>query len=602
MNVRMKLGLWLLVLGMGLAFLSGVAVGADPMEELKEKGVPFTHYEFGRAIRRNQMGVVELFLDAGMKVNIRFQGGATPLHLAMSNVKGTRTAHLLICRGADVNAQDDHGITPLMDAARRGNVEMMRLLIDDCADMGLTDKEGWTALKHARKKKRTDAVALLEKAQQGGKAAACSASVFVNHARHGELEAVKRFVAAGMDVNVRGDGRIALIEAVEHRNLEMVRFLLKNNASPNIYDSSGWTPFLSAVQLGNRKIVELLIEKGASLEAKERATNKLGYQTALLVAAEKNNHELIRLLVEKGADPNAQNRSFSGVWDILHLDDPQARDTVKILAKHGANLTPALTRAASNGYLEMMQIALENGADVNAQDIRGSIAIIEVVRNKDYESVKYLLDRGADVNAQNGGGETALDITENRYWQVYMSSEEAQATEKTLALLHEAGARRSQRPISSEEARKEIKVAPSGTENLRSFLAKWKRLDHPTWITEKELGKAEVADGDNKFFIGNDMFQLFEADLNNDGARDYALVSFGGTSRIGSIHEVYTDEKAGLKALGFEETAEKQDARFGQHFDFSHITVEDGTTYMHFEGMKGAVKFKWERDALRPID
>ena len=50
-----------------------------------------------------------------------------------------------------------------------------------------------------------------------------------------------------------------LMWACQSNNIEMVKVLMENNANPNIVDVDNFSPFMAAVQLGNRPIVEILL-------------------------------------------------------------------------------------------------------------------------------------------------------------------------------------------------------------------------------------------------------------------------------------------------------------------------------------------------------
>lgn len=73
-------------------------------------------------------------------------------------------AKLLVKAGADVNAANDAGKTPLMLAALTGRTEMTKYLLDAGAKPGAADKEGNTPLKLARAQGAKEVVALLEAA------------------------------------------------------------------------------------------------------------------------------------------------------------------------------------------------------------------------------------------------------------------------------------------------------------------------------------------------------------------------------------------------------------------------------------------------------
>jgi uncharacterized protein len=67
----------------------------------------------------------------------------------------------ILGKGASVNAEDDHGMTALMAASRQGHVEVAQLLVERDADVNARDSAGETALMHAASKGLFEAVKLL---------------------------------------------------------------------------------------------------------------------------------------------------------------------------------------------------------------------------------------------------------------------------------------------------------------------------------------------------------------------------------------------------------------------------------------------------------
>jgi ankyrin repeat protein len=82
--------------------------------------------------------------------------------------------------------------------------------------------------------------------------------------------------------------------------------LLNDGADPNVFDS-GNTPLMHAVSLNNQRVIALLIQKGADINA--RAMNGSAEQPAapLQVAVANGPAEMVYFLLELGADPNLTN-------------------------------------------------------------------------------------------------------------------------------------------------------------------------------------------------------------------------------------------------------------------------------------------------------
>jgi ankyrin repeat protein len=123
---------------------------------------------------------------------------------------------------------------------------------------------------------------------------------FVNHARAGELVDVARELKAGLDVNaVDTLDQTALIGAVSHKQLLVIKLLLNSGANPNLPDQAGWTPLIHAVYAGaDPDLLGILIDAGADVNGR----NDRGI-TALYLASVGGREEQVSYLLSRGADP-----------------------------------------------------------------------------------------------------------------------------------------------------------------------------------------------------------------------------------------------------------------------------------------------------------
>ena len=147
-------------------------------------------------------------------------------------------------------------------------------------------------------------------------------------AGEGDIEAVKQYLSAGADVNekaVNWNGFTPLHLAASMKgNKEIVELLIAKGADVNANSESGSTPLHGA---NNGEIVELLITKGSNVNARTGVG-----QTPLLLAVIFGQKEIVKILVAKGADVHA--RDDAGVTPLdMSRNKPEIAD---LLRKHGA--------------------------------------------------------------------------------------------------------------------------------------------------------------------------------------------------------------------------------------------------------------------------
>lgn len=109
-----------------------------------------------QAITMDQQSIVRLLLEAGAQVDSRNKStttggrGGTPLQCAAFWGR-LEIAKMLIEFGADVNAKSDDNVTPLHEAVRLGNVDIVKLLLEHRARFDIRDKFGDTAVDRCKK-------------------------------------------------------------------------------------------------------------------------------------------------------------------------------------------------------------------------------------------------------------------------------------------------------------------------------------------------------------------------------------------------------------------------------------------------------------------
>ena len=311
-----------------------------------------------KAVYGGHVDAVRFLLDNGANVNEKDKEGNTSLHYAVWFHRN-EIAKLLIDRGADFQAICGFGFTLLHWAAMVSNEELTELLLAKGADVDARaeNEKSLTPLDFAIDRGSPAIGRLL--IERGAAVSSIHAAALV-----GDLAKVKSFLENGAGVGEKFYGVTALHTASAGGNKEVVELLLAKGADINaLQRGHGYTPLHWAVKAGHKDIVELLINKGADVNKQM----SLFYASPLHIAAGAGFKDIAELLIDRGADANAKNRES---WTPLHYACwKNHRETVKVLLAKGAILdareeegrTP-LTFAKEEGYTEIVELLLKHGA------------------------------------------------------------------------------------------------------------------------------------------------------------------------------------------------------------------------------------------------
>jgi len=245
---------------------------------------------------------------------------------------------------------------------------------------------------------------------------------WVVHAQ--DLETARVLLEAGANPNLPSFyGTLPLHLAVVNGDLAMTRLLLEAGANPSLEDASGETPLFVAARLDEADIAAVLLERGAAADRRQSTDRE---QTPLFAAAREGSVATARLLIEHGADVNA--RTAAGATPEFRLPSSSTGSKGAGIIRggwpeHGVrSAVPGakspLLYATRHGDLEMVQLLVESGADIEAADANGVTPLLNAILNSSAGSVRsgtehfaaaqYLIARGAEINAADWYGQTPL--------------------------------------------------------------------------------------------------------------------------------------------------------------------------------------------------
>jgi ankyrin repeat protein len=96
-----------------------------------------------------------------------------------------------------------------------------------------------------------------------------------------------------------------LQRSIKRGNLKQVEDALHQGVDVDLCNNNGWTLLMLAAHTGNTAIGELLIERGADLNARTKHPQSYSQQSPLAIAAMSGKPSFVRLLLDRGASLDA---------------------------------------------------------------------------------------------------------------------------------------------------------------------------------------------------------------------------------------------------------------------------------------------------------
>lgn len=347
-------------------------------------------------VRPRRYDELELLLKYGYNPNNPNKFGYTPLHDAA--IRGDiNLIYLLVEKGADINALNKKGETPLHLAiyySSQINTQAINLLLHLEANPNVPNQNNKTPLEYAFDAYSPKIVELL--------------------LQHGAQSSDKMLEYAKSKSYKEQFQQIVLLFK-KYQQLRTEKVLqnadsIKLSFDPPPPPSRQLLPglenslLIEAIRRNDKDEVKKLIVQEEDLNARD----VLGL-TALNTAMSRSSEEIVKLLIEAGANVNIQD--LTGIHPLYKASENYK--LTKMLLDNGAIVDK---KTAQNQYTALInsnnsqvsKLLLEHGADINHQSEDGITPLFQAIDRKNVPLVKFLLEYGADANIVNRGNQTPL--------------------------------------------------------------------------------------------------------------------------------------------------------------------------------------------------
>jgi len=381
----------------------------------------------------------DLLIKANADLTQKDMYGDTVLHTAAMMNIDTDVISMLCENGADVNARNKEGVTPLEIAVQKNDIKTARLLTQSGANIHTQDTNGNSPLSMAFASTNEMLEAVVNAVNCTSQDSDGNTPLHIALLTDAPLSKVQYIISLTSDVNIRNrDGNSALFLAVIKNRQKVGEMLLAkngdifstntNNNSPlrlalkyggtvqdwiitsktiRSKDGSGNSVLHYAAEWQYGDAITSLLAKGADISAK----NANG-ETPLFSAVKTNNPRIINLIIDGGADILARdNLGSTAMHTAVRWDAPISIDCLvdlglSVNVQNSTGKSPLAEAVVSSKY-ELAKKLLSYGADPNCSDTNGVTVLMDAIRGCNKDNVQLLLNYGANPNVQEINGRNA---------------------------------------------------------------------------------------------------------------------------------------------------------------------------------------------------
>ena len=384
-----------------------LAAGAKPNAANRYGTTPLSEAAAAGSAR-----IVEALLRAGADAKTLTTADGETVLMTAARAGNIEVVKALLDHGADVNAKENYrGQTALMWAAAERHAAIVKILLDHGADWRIQSVSRETRLP------KLSAASSVTPFARGG----LTAFLFAAREGDIETAKVMLDHGVDIDQG-DVDNTSALVVSALNKHYSFAKFLLDRGADPNVTDGYGRAALYAAIDardqdwstlpvrkeddpLPSLELIEALLAHGANVNTRlvKNLPGKSGMDsgdttldegaTPLMRAARSGDAPVMRLLIEKGADLKLTTRDGN----------------TALLFAAGVGYRDKNTRGTEAEAIEAVKVCLDKGMDINQKNNREETALHGAAGRGADSVVQFLVEHGAKLDAKTKSGFTPLD-------------------------------------------------------------------------------------------------------------------------------------------------------------------------------------------------
>ena len=354
----------------------------------------FTPLAFAANAGQTDPALYNAFEKYGVNLeNEKNDHGANLLLLAAPSLTTDEELSFFTRKGLKISSTDNEGNGIFNFAAKKGNIDFLKLLVNKGVDYKSLNKEGGNAFLFAAQGGRgySNPLSVYEYLKDLG----LEPNIVTKYGytplhrlayNTSDSAIFELFLAAGADVNQKdSEGNTPFLNAASRNKLAMVKLLSKDLTDLNVTNNNGQSALMLAIQRNSPEVAAFLLNEGSDAFVKDTNGNTLAYYLVASFNSRKTEEfdSKLKMLQEKGVQMNATQAEGN---TLFHL-------------------------AAKENNFELLKRLSDFNIDVNSKNDQGLTALhLAAMKAENDQMMKYLISKGADSEIKTDFEESVYDL------------------------------------------------------------------------------------------------------------------------------------------------------------------------------------------------